>query len=46
MRKIVSISLDADLHKEFAKHCKDNGMSVSGRLEVLLSKDLEGKDGI
>lgn len=45
MRKQIAITIDENILNYFKICTKENGMTVSGRIEVLIRKDLE-KNGI
>ena len=41
--KQILIRIDEELRQEFTDHCKEHGLSVSARLRVLISRDIERK---
>lgn len=43
MKKRVNITLDEKLIKKFQKYCKERGMKVSSKIEILIKKDMEKK---
>ena len=40
MKKRISITLSEDLFESFRTYCKDNGMKVSSKIEILLKDAL------
>ena len=42
-RKCVTVSLKVDLLDKYSKYCKEQGMFLSRRLEILMEKDLENE---
>lgn len=40
-RKPVTVSLKAELLDKYSKYCKEQGMILSRRIEVLLEEDLK-----
>jgi metal-responsive CopG/Arc/MetJ family transcriptional regulator len=41
VRGRTSISIDPELLEKFDKHCKENAMTVSGRIEILIKDYME-----
>jgi len=41
MKKQIGITVDEEIFEKFKQYCKENGMKVSTRLEVLMEKELE-----
>jgi len=39
--KVISISINEDLHQAFKEFTRRNGMSISGRIQYLIKKDIE-----
>ena len=38
---LKTFNLDAEVYKEFSKHCKANGISMSKRVENFIREELE-----
>ena len=41
MKQKISLTIDKDVMIRFREYCKDNGMKLSPRIELLIKKDLE-----
>lgn len=41
MKRKVTLSLDSKLYRDYQKHCEENAVMLSRRVEILLKKDLE-----
>lgn len=41
--KKYTITLPKELGKEFKQFCEDNGLSISGRIAILVKDDLKSK---
>jgi len=37
---LKTFNLDAEVYKEFSKHCKENGISMSKKIENFIKKEL------
>jgi len=38
---LKTFNLDAEVYKEFSKHCKDNGISMSKKVENFIRKEMK-----
>ena len=41
MTKVVSMTFPDGFHEKFKEYCKSNGYTVSGRVKILILKDME-----
>ena len=41
LKKRITLTVDEEIFEKFKQYCKENGMKVSTRLEVLMEKELE-----
>lgn len=44
-RKTVALSVDEEIYKNYQKYCQENHMILSRKVEALMKKDLEEKNG-
>jgi len=40
MKKRINITIDEKLIKKFQQYCKDRGMKVSSKIELMIKKEL------
>ena len=38
--KKISMTIEEEIFNNFKKYCKDNGMKISTRVELLMKKDI------
>ncbi|MDP3026166.1 MAG: CopG family transcriptional regulator [Nanoarchaeota archaeon] len=43
MKKRINITIDEKLIKNFQEYCRDKGMKVSTRIELLVKEDIKNK---
>jgi len=44
-RRTVALSLDEDIYEKYQKYCIENQMVVSRKIDALMKKELELKNG-
>jgi len=37
----VNLSIDGDIYKKFQEYCKKNGMTISAKVELYMTKELK-----
>lgn len=44
-RKTIALSLDQNIYEEYQKYCEERHMIVSRKVEALMKKELDEKNG-
>lgn len=42
-RKTISLSIDEDIYEAYKKHCKENSLILSRKVETFMKEELERK---
>lgn len=44
MKKKVTLSVDSEVYGKYKKHCEDNAIMLSKKIELFMKKELEKED--
>jgi hypothetical protein len=40
-KKKVTLSIDSDIYNSYRKYCEDNGLLMSGKIDIFMKKEIE-----
>lgn len=41
MKQRISLTIDKEVYQKFLKYCKERGMKISSKVEVMIKKELK-----
>ena len=44
MKKKVTLSIDSEVYNRYKKHCEENAIMLSKKIELFMKKELEEED--
>ncbi len=45
MKKKVTLSIDSEVYNRYRKHCEENAIMLSKKIEIFMKKELEEDSG-